>query len=283
VLKLKGLDACIGFTAVHPTWQQTRPDPDTHCGWAFYQSGPDAKPLSNPTGMGSFSPSGCEANPHGKGGFVRDLYDESTTKYTVPVLWDTRTSTIVSNESADIVRMLTQAFDEYATGPHAGLDLYPMSMRGEIDKVNDWVYPDINDGVYKCGFAKTQEAYDEAVTTLFASLHRVEETLSAQRYLLGASLTEADVRLFMTLVRFDEVYVVYFKCNMKNIRDFPHTQAYLRDLYQMPAMRDSVNMEHIKTHYFTSHPSLNPYAVIPRGPDVLADLALPHHRDTQFA
>lgn len=142
-------------------------------------------------------------------------------------------------------------FDEWATGPNKDLDLYPAALRAEIDAMNDWIYPGINDGVYKCGFAKSQSAYDEAVTTLFESLDRVEEILSKQRYLVGNVLTEADIRLFMTLVRFDEVYVVYFKCNVRRIADYPHMRNYLRDLYQTPGVREATNMEHIKTHYYT--------------------------------
>lgn len=282
VLNLKGLQDCIKHTVVHPTWQKTKPnDPsDTHHGWAFYESGVQ-KPLVGPSGYGSFAPSGCSPDPNIGALFIRDLYERSNDqlkKYSVPVLWDKKTNSIVNNESSEIVRMFTEVFDEWATGPNKGLDLYPAALRAEIDATNDWIYPGINDGVYKCGFAKSQAAYDEAVTTLFESLDRVEAVLSKQRYLVGNVLTEADIRLFMTLVRFDEVYVVYFKCNVRRISDYPHTQNYLRDLYQTEGVRAAVNMEHIKTHYFTSHAVLNAYAIIPRGPDVLADLALPHNR-----
>ena len=144
-----------------------------------------------------------------------------------------------------------QAFDQWATGPNRALDLYPAVLRKEIDGVNDWVYPCINDGVYKCGFAKSQGAYLEAVTQLFESLDLVEYVLSQSRYLAGGVLTEADIRLFMTLVRFDEVYVVYFKCNVRRIADYPNMRNYLRDIYQLPGMSSCVNMEHIKTHYYT--------------------------------
>ena len=167
------------------------------------------------------------------------------------MLWDKKTNTIVNNESSEIVRMFTQAFDEWATGPNKALDLYPEALRAQIDAVNDWVYPGINDGVYKSGFAKSQAAYDEAVTTLFESLDRVEEILSQSRYLVGNALTEADIRLFMTLVRFDEVYVVYFKCNVKRIADYPHMRNYLRDIYQTPGVRECISIEHIQTHYYT--------------------------------
>ena len=146
---------------------------------------------------------------------------------------------------------LYQEFDKWTTGLSAALDLYPEVLRPQIDAVNDWVYPGINDGVYKSGFAKSQSAYDEAVTSLFESLDKVEDILSRSRYLVGNTFTEADIRLFMTLVRFDEVYVVYFKCNVKRIADYPNMQNYLREIYQMPGMKECISMEHIKTHYYT--------------------------------
>ena len=150
-----------------------------------------------------------------------------------------------------LFQLLSQTFDEWATGPLKALDLYPEALHAQIDAVNEWVYPGINDGVYKSGFAKSQAAYDDAVTTLFASLDKVEDILSRSRYLVGNTFTEADVRLFMTLVRFDEVYVVYFKCNQRRIADYPHMRNYLRDVYQQPGVGESINMEHIKMHYYT--------------------------------
>mmetsp|Transcript_32428 Transcript_32428/g.54225 ORF Transcript_32428/g.54225 Transcript_32428/m.54225 type:complete len:347 (-) Transcript_32428:1008-2048(-) len=283
VIKLKGLDNCITHTVVHPTWQKSKPDDadDKHHGWAFYQSGPDALPLKNSAGYGSFAIAGCDADPIIGAKFVRDLYEKSNDtnfKYTVPVLWDKQTNTIVSNESSEIIRMFTKEFNAWGSGPYKDYDLYPEALRGEIDAVNDWVYTSINDGVYKCGFAKSQAAYDDAVTELYKALDRVEEILSKSRYLIGNTLTEADIRLFMTLIRFDEVYVVYFKCNVKRIADYPNMRDYLRDIYQLPNFKDCVNIEHIKVHYFTSHATLNPYAVVPKGPDVMADIAIPHTR-----
>lgn len=282
VLKLKGLDDCIGFTAVHPTWQRTRPgdEEDQHFGWTFFQSGKDA-PFSSPNGNGSFAPDGSDEDPINGVKFIRDLYEKSNDtkhKYSVPVLWDKREGRIVNNESSEIVRMFTKEFDQWATGPMAAHDFYPEALRPEIDAVNDWVYPSINDGVYKCGFAKTQAAYDEAVTNLYEGLDRLESVLSQHRYLVGDTLTEADIRLFMTLIRFDEVYAVYFKCNVKLVSQYPNIRNYMRDIYQLPGFSSCINMEHIKTHYYTSHPTLNIYAVIPRGPDVIADMMQPHNR-----
>lgn len=155
-------------------------------------------------------------------------------------------------------------------------------MRSEIDAANAWIYPSINDGVYKCGFAKSQAAYNEAVTELFDALARVEDILSRQRYIVGDYLTEADLRLFMTLVRFDEVYVVYFKTNVKPLSQYRFIAQYLREMYQLPGMSEAINMEHIKMHYFTAHPILNPYSIIPKGPNVLGDLVQPHDRDELF-
>jgi len=144
--------------------------------------------------------------------------------------------------------------------------------------IYEWIYPNINDGVYKCGFAKSQAAYDEAIVHLFDALDRLEGVLGKSRFVVGNKFTEADLRLFMTLVRFDEVYVVYFKCNVRRLVEYPHIHNYLRDVYQLPGMAESINMEHIKTHYYTAHPVLNPYSIIPKGPDVIADLKLPHNR-----
>lgn len=288
VLLMKGLSGCIKHTVVHPTWKRTRPNipDDNHCGWMFYQSGSNV-PVQSPAGYGDFSYiQGCESDPNIDALFVRDLYersDDTLGKYTVPVLWDKKTSRIVNNESALIVRMLNTEFNEWTTGPHKDIDLYPPHLHASIDGVNDWVYTNINDGVYKCGFAKTQSAYDEAVGSLYTHLDRVEELLSRSRYLVGdEQITEADVRLFMTLVRFDEVYVVYFKCNVKRISDYPHMMNYMRELYQIEGIQQSIDMSHIKTHYFTSHSTLNAYAVIPKGPDVVSSLLLPHNRDQLF-
>jgi len=295
ILYLKGLEHIIGVTVVHPTWQRTRPDneEDKHCGWAFFDSATSA-PLTTSAGHGSFAPAGCSPDPSSvKAHFIRDLYEASGDKlgkYSVPLLWDNQTNQVVNNESSEILRMFNQpgesGFEQFAQGPFASHDFYPAHLREEIEAMNGWIYPGINDGVYKSGFARSQQAYDAAVTELFASLDRVESLLQQQRYLVldkttGKSvLTEADIRLFMTLVRFDEVYVVYFKCNVRTIASYPAIHQYVRDIYQLPMMSRAINMEHIKMHYFTAHPLLNPYGIIPKGPNVIADLALPHNRDS---
>lgn len=251
VINMKGLQDCIGVTVVHPTWQRTRPgvEGDSHCGWAF--SG-DA--LASPAGYGSFKTADNGPDPINGAKFVRDLYEMSKdehNKYSVPVLWDKKTGQIVNNESSEIVRMFNTEFNAWAKGPLAHIDLYPPELRAQIDAANDWIYPDINDGVYKCGFARTQEAYNDAVTTLFNALDRLEAILATSRYVAGGAFTEADLRLFMTLVRFDEVYVVYFKCNVRRLIDYPNVRQYMRDVYQMPDMAESIDMDHIKTHYYT--------------------------------
>lgn len=293
ILYLKGLEGVIGFTAVHPTWQRSRPNDndDQHKGWTFFDSEHDA-PLKSSAGYGSFAPSGCEPDRLNDAKFVRDLYELSNDtlgKYSVPVLWDTETKQIVNNESSEIIRMFNSQFDAFANKdsahPYANHDFYPLALREAIDAANAWIYPSINDGVYKCGFARSQAAYDEAVTELFAALARVESILATQRYIVSNdTVTEADIRLFMTLVRFDEVYVVYFKTNVTSLQTgYPNIRQYLRDIYQLPMMNQAVNMEHIKMHYFTAHPVLNPYSIIPRGPNVLGDLILPHDRAEKFA
>lgn len=259
---LKGLEDVVSLSIVHPVWSRTRDD-DMHCGWRF--ASPDDPPVSNPNGFGSFPCDGCIPDPLGLFTHIRDMYDESQdTKYTVPVLFDSVSKKIVNNESSDIMRMLNGSFNAFAKNP--SLDLYPEDARPSIDAVNEQVYVSINNGVYTCGFAQSQRAYDEAVTRLFESLEAINQTLTKSRYLCGDVLTEADIRLFCTLIRFDPVYVVYFKTNIKTIHEFPALCEYVKDLYSIPEIQKSVNMDHIKMHYFASHPILNPYAIIPRGP-----------------
>ena len=197
-----------------------------------------------------------------------------TGRVTVPVLWDRETRTIVSNELAEIVRMLNAAFG--GTGP----DLYPDALRGEIDAVNARVYDRVNNGVYKAGFATEQSVYEEAFAALFSELDALEARLDRQRYLCGARLTEADIRLFTTLVRFDAVYVGHFKCNRQRIADYPNLSNYLRDLYALPGVAGTVNLVHIKRHYYESHPTINPTGIVPVGPDL--DFAAPNDRALRF-
>jgi len=186
-------------------------------------------------------------------------------RVTVPVLWDKQNGTIVSNESPEIIRMFNSAFDK--VGAKEG-DYYPEPLRAEIDSLNERIYESVNNGVYKCGFATSQEAYEEAIGPLFETLDWLDDRLSNQRYLTGSSITEADWRLFTTLVRFDPVYVGHFKCNVRRIVDYPNLSGYTRDLYQQPGIADTVNMQHIKNHYYASHESVNPSRVIPVGPDI---------------
>jgi len=198
-----------------------------------------------------------------------------TGRVTVPVLWDRQRRTIVSNESAEIIRMLNGAFD--GVGGDASKDFYPEPLRGEIDAINQVVYDTVNNGVYKCGFATSQEAYEEAYDALFASLDDLDARLGRQRYLAGDRLTEADWRLFTTLVRFDPVYVGHFKCNRQRIADYPNLSGYLRELYQVPGVAGTVNLDHIKRHYYGSHKTINPTGIVPKGPAL--DLTAPHGRD----
>ena len=193
---------------------------------------------------------------------------------TVPVLWDKQRRTIVNNESSEIIRMFNQAFDNWGD---AGLDLYPQTLRAEIDRVNELVYNKINNGVYRGGFARTQAAYEHAFDALFATLDELESRLSKQRYLVGARLTEADWRLFVTLIRFDAVYVGHFKCNLRRIVDYPNLSNYLRELYQLPGIEQTVNLAHIKQHYYYSHTDINPTRIVPKGPEL--DFEVAHNRD----
>ena len=193
---------------------------------------------------------------------------------TVPVLWDKKKRTIVNNESSEIIRMLNSAFDDYAK---SDIDYYPDSLRQDIDTINILVYHDVNNGVYRCGFATTQDAYNRAFDRLFDALEELEARLALRRYLVGNQITEADWRLFTTLVRFDAVYYSHFKTNKKRLIDYSNLWSYARELYQVPGVAQTVNMDHIKTHYFGSHRSINPTGIIPKGPEI--DFMLPHGRE----
>ena len=203
--------------------------------------------------------------------------NDTVGKYTVPILWDKKLNTIVNNESSEIIRMLNSEFNDFSKFPD--LDLYPQEKRAQIDEVNEWVYPTINNGVYRCGFAQSQAAYDEAIDQLTESFDRVEDILSKQRYISGSQFTEADIRLFVTLLRFDEVYAVYFKTNTRSVRESPAILNYMREVYQKPGIAETCNMEQIKQHYFCSHASLNRYSIIPKGKDFISMLTLPHNRE----
>jgi putative glutathione S-transferase len=209
---------------------------------------------------------------------LHEIYTKTSENYTgrvtVPMLWDKHKDTIVSNESSEIIRMFNSAFDD--VGATVG-DFYPADKRQEIDAINELIYNNVNNGVYKSGFATTQAAYDEASTNLFDMLEKIEQVLSGSRYLIGDQITEADWRLFTTLVRFDAVYVGHFKCNKKRIIDFPELSNYVLDLYQYPGISSTVDFEHIKAHYYASHENLNPSLIVPCGPKL--DFDQPHNRD----
>jgi putative glutathione S-transferase len=196
-----------------------------------------------------------------------------TGRVTVPVLWDRRRNTIVNNESAEIIRMFNSAFDAFTD---VRTDYCPAELRDEIDRVNRLVYANVNNGVYRAGFAGSQEAYEEAFLALFAALDEIDDRLSRQRYLVGRALTEADWRLFTTLVRFDAVYYSHFKCNLRRIVDYANLGNYLRDLYQVPGVAETVSLDHIKRHYYGSHRHLNPSGIVPLGPAL--DFSAPHDR-----
>ena len=192
---------------------------------------------------------------------------------TVPVLWDKQRHTIVNNESSEIIRMFNQVFDNWGD---ATLDLYPEPIRADIDAINDLVYDNINNGVYRVGFARNQQAYEQAFDALFAALDEIDARLATQRYLVGQQITEADWRLFVTLLRFDAVYVGHFKCNLRRIADYPNLSNYLRELYQIPGIAETVNFSHIKQHYYYSHTDINPTRIVPKGPEL--DLDSAHNR-----
>jgi len=210
--------------------------------------------------------------------FMHQIYTRARPDYsgrvTVPVLWDKQQDTIVSNESSEIIRMFNSAFDGVGALPG---DAYPQPLRTEIDAINARVYTTLNNGVYRAGFATTQTAYEEALVPLFETLDWLEQRLSASRYLVGDQPTEADWRLFPTLIRFDAVYVGHFKCNLRRIADYPNLLGYIRDLYQLPGIAQTISMHHIKAHYYGSHPSINPTLIVPMGPDL--DFSAPHGRE----
>ncbi|MGB0085238.1 MAG: glutathione S-transferase family protein [Rhodomicrobiaceae bacterium] len=244
---LKGLEGIISVDVVHPHMGEE--------GWTF------ATDFAGATGD----------RVNGADRLYR-IYQKAKPDYTgrvsVPVLWDKESNTIVSNESSEIIRMLGSAFNEAGARPG---DYYPLALRGEVDGVNDHIYNDVNNGVYKAGFATTQSAYEEAYAALFAALDWVEQKLSRQLYLAGETLTEADWRLFTTLIRFDAVYYGHFKCNARRIDDFPAMSNYLRELYQYPGIRATVSIDHIKHHYYGSHRQINPTGIIPVGPELHFD------------
>jgi glutathionyl-hydroquinone reductase len=213
---------------------------------------------------------------------LHQVYTKAKPDYTgrvsVPVLWDRKQQTIVNNESSEIIRMLNSEF-EASAGAHD--DYYPQRLRVEIDAVNKAVYENINNGVYRCGFATTQDAYERAFDSLFAALDEMETRLARARYLVGDRITEADWRLFTTLVRFDAVYYGHFKCNLRRIEHYPNLSNYLRDLYQVPGVAETVDMDQIKHHYYASHRHINPTGIVPRGPTL--DFSRPHDRARKFA
>lgn len=254
--KLKKLENVISMSITDPFMGAN--------GWAF--SAPD----------GSLSPGSTPDEINGAR-FLYEVYlkarPDYTGRVTVPVLWDKRSGTIVNNESSEIIRMLNSAFDERG---ESGLDFYPEDLREEIDRVNAVVYDSVNNGVYKCGFATSQQAYDEAFDQLFKTLDELELRLAERRYLVGSRLTEADWRLFTTLVRFDSVYHGHFKCNLRRIIDYPNLWNYTRELYQVPGVAETVNLFHIKRHYYASHVTINPTRIVPKGPAI--DFSIPHNR-----
>ncbi len=250
--KLKGLESMIDISAVH--WLMGSE------GWTF-KPGPGVIPDSV-NGAERLYEVYLAADPHYTG------------RVTVPTLWDKQRGTIVSNESAEIIRMFNSAFDE--VGANAELDFYPEGLREEIDEINSVVYSNVNNGVYKSGFATTQDAYEEAVTALFDTLEDLDRRLATQRYLTGSGVTEADWRLFTTLVRFDPVYFGHFKCNKRRIVDFPNLWGYTCDLYQHAGVSETVDLDFIKKHYYGSHETINPARIVPVGPEI--DYSVPHDR-----
>jgi putative glutathione S-transferase len=249
--ELKGLQEVIPVAVVHPLMPPQS--------WVFGDY-----PGSTPEPVHGFS-SLAQLYTHAQADFNGVV--------TVPVLYDRQRDTIVNNESSEIIRMLNSAFDRWGDGR---VDLYPKQLRDEVDRINAFVYERINNGVYRAGFATTQAAYEEAVRLLFSALDELEDRLSRQPYLAGGQITEADWRLFTTLVRFDAVYHGHFKCNLRRLVDYPNLWAYTRALYQWPGIAGTVRLDHIKTHYYASHRGINPTGIVPLGPEL--DFNQPHDR-----
>lgn len=225
---------------------------------------------------------GIHSDPVNGAEYMHQVYTSAEANYsgrvTVPVLWDRQESTIVNNESSEIIRMFNSAFDRLDNPDiRRDLDLYPEDLRAEIDAVNDDIYENVNNGVYRTGFSRSQEAYDDAVVRVFATLDRMEERLAGQRYLVGDRVTEADWRFFTTLVRFDLVYYAHFKCNLRRLAEYPNLQNYVTELYQMPGVAETVSFEQIKENYYGSQRRVNPTGIVPLGPHV--DFTVPHDRD----
>lgn len=252
VRKLKGLEEAISVSVVDPYMGEN--------GW-FFSDAPGAT-RDEVNGADYLWQVYVKARP------------DMTGRVTVPILWDKVRGTVVNNESREIVRMLDLEFDGFAKNR---VTLYPRELAHRIDAAIDEMYGPVNNGVYRAGFARTQEAHEEAVRTLFAALDRYESILATRRYLCGDTLTEADVFLFTTLYRFDPVYYVHFKCNVRRIADYPVLSAYLRDLYQTEGVAETCNLDHVKQHYYRSHPFLNPWGIVPLGPEL--DLLSPHGRE----
>ncbi len=250
--KLKGLEEAIGVSVVH--WHMGDQ------GWSFLEE--DGATGDRLFGLDHLWQLYVKAKP------------DYTGRVTVPTIWDKQRETIVTNESAEIVRMFNSAFD--GVGAAEG-DYYPEPLRDEIDRINARVYETVNNGVYKAGFATSQKAYEQAVMPLFESLAWLDGLLAERRYLAGDRITEADWRLFTTLLRFDPVYHGHFKCNLRRLVDYPNLWPYARELYQQPGVAETVDMLHIKNHYYRSHPSVNPTGIVPLGPEI--DFAEPHGRD----
>lgn len=254
VRRLKGLESAIGMTVVDPIRDER--------GWAFREvPGATRDPVN---GFTYLSEAYMATDPAYRG------------RVTVPVLWDTKTGRIVSNSDDDIMRMFETEFDAVAERPD--LDLYPRDLRPEIDALNERLYEHVNDGVYRAGFATSQRAYERAVRDLFTMLDAFENRLSGRRYLFGSAPVESDWRFFVTLVRFDPVYYVHFKCNLRLIAQYENLFGYLRDLYQIDGVAETVDFDHIKRHYYMTHESINPMRIVPAGP--LQDLRAPHNRDS---
>jgi putative glutathione S-transferase len=255
--KLKRLEQAITLSVVDPFMGER--------GWAF--TAPD----------GSITPGSTIDHVNGAH-YLHEVYTLAKRDYsgrvTVPVLWDKQTRTIVNNESAEIIRMLNSAFNQWGD---AGIDFYPVGPRDEIDAINRVVYDYVNNGVYRCGFATTQHAYEEAFDVLFSTLDELEARLGRRRYLVGERQTEADWRLFTTMVRFDAVYYSHFKCNLRRIVDYPNLWGFARDLYQVPGVSDTVSLAQIKRHYYASHATINPTRIVPKGPAI--DFGGAHGRD----